>query len=67
MVTASIDKLVELAVKEKDHSSFSFLQWFVDEQVEEEASVNNILDRFKYIGDKGMGLMLLNKELGMRK
>lgn len=66
-VTDSINKLVEMAMKEKEHSTVSFLTWFVDEQVEEEASVNNILDRFKYIGESGIGLMYLNRELANRK
>lgn len=66
-VTDSINKLVDLAIKEKDHATFSFLQWFVDEQVEEEASVNAILDKFKIMGDKGMGMLMLNKELGSRE
>lgn len=67
LVTASINNLVELAMKEKEHSTVSFLQWFVDEQVEEEASVNAILDKFKYFDEKGMGMIFLDKELGSRK
>ncbi len=63
-VTASINKLVDLAIKESDHASRSFLNWFVDEQVEEEASINAILDRFKYIKE-GM-IIFLDKELGSR-
>ncbi|MBW6516012.1 MAG: ferritin [Candidatus Cloacimonetes bacterium] len=66
-VTDSINKLLELAMKEKEHSTVSFLKWFVDEQVEEEDSVNNILDKFQYIKDSGMGLIHLNNALGNRK
>ncbi len=66
-VTDAINKLVELATKEKEHSTVSFLQWFVDEQVEEEASVNEILDKFKYISESGMGMLFLDKELANRK
>ena len=66
-VTDSINKLVDLAIKEKEHSVVSFLNWFVDEQVEEEANVSKILDRFLYIGEKGIGLIYLDRELANRK
>ena len=65
-VTASINSIVELAKKEKDEASYIFLQWFITEQVEEEASPNEVLGRLKMIGDKGMGILLLDKELGSR-
>jgi ferritin len=67
LVTDSINKLVEIAAKEKEHATASFLRWFVDEQVEEEASVMGILDKFTYIGDSGMGLIMLDRELANRK
>jgi len=66
-VTDSINKLVDLATKEKDHATISFLNWFVDEQVEEESSVNNILDKFQYIDENRSGLFLLDRELGNRE
>ena len=66
-VTDCINKLVELAQKEKDHATVSFLQWFVDEQVEEEASVTKILDKFQYVDEHRSGLYLLDKELSQRK
>jgi len=66
-VTDSINKLVDLATKEKDHATISFLNWFVDEQVEEESSVNNILDKFQYIDENRTGLFLLDRELGNRE
>ena len=65
-VTSSIHKLVDLAIKEKDHATNSFLRWFVDEQVEEEASVNAILDKLNYMKDSGIAMIMLDRELGAR-
>lgn len=65
-VTAMIDNLVNIAVEERDHASQSFLQWFVDEQVEEEANVTEILDTLKLIEGKGNGLFMLDRELRQR-
>ena len=65
LVTASITSLYELALAEKDYKTQSFLTWFINEQVEEEANVSDILDKFKYI-DSNTGLMILDKELGER-
>ena len=65
-VTSCIDELVDLSLKLKDHATNSFLQWFVNEQVEEEANVQEILDQLNLIGDEGRGLFMLNKELGTR-
>jgi len=65
-ITAMINDLVDLAVDKKDHASFSFLQWFVDEQVEEEASVDEIIQKLKIVGESGNGLFMINRELGQR-
>ena len=65
-VTKSIDDIVDLTITEKDHATNTYLQWFVTEQVEEEATVMNIIDKFKMIGDNKNGLFLLDRELGMR-
>ena len=65
-VSEAIDKLVDLAITEKDHATNTFFQWFVTEQVEEEATAMNILDKIKLIGDNKNGLFLLDRELGMR-
>jgi ferritin len=66
-VSKMIDDLVDLAVKEKDHAANSFLQWFVDEQVEEESSADAIVQQLKLIGDSGHGLYMLDQELGTRQ
>jgi len=65
-VTAMIDKLLKLATEEKDNASISMLQWFVDEQVEEEASANDIVQKLKLIKGAPGGLFMLDKELGQR-
>ncbi len=65
-VTGLINGLVDLAIQEKDHATNIFLQWFVTEQVEEEASVGDILNKVRLTGGKGNGMFMLDKELGMR-
>lgn len=63
-VTHLINDLVALSRQENDPASFSFLQWFVDEQVEEEALVDAAVQDLKLVGDYGPGLFLLDRELG---
>lgn len=65
-VTASINDLMAIAIEEKDYATKSFLYWFIDEQVEEEDSVSAIVDDLKLVGDKGRGLLMINRELGQR-
>jgi ferritin len=50
-ITASINEIVHLTLQEKDYNTHNFLQWFVTEQVEEEASVRTIIDKLKLVGD----------------
>lgn len=63
-VTKSIHQLVDLAMKEKDHGTYHFLQWYVAEQIEEENQVKMILDKIKIIGNDGSGMYLLDRDLG---
>ena len=65
-VTARIYKLVDLAVKESDHATNTFLQWFVTEQVEEEANADAIVKKLKLIGNDTSGLFFLDRELAAR-
>jgi len=65
-VTALIDGLVDLAAGEKDHATGSFLQWFVNEQVEEESTARTICDKLKLVGDHGPALLMVDAELGRR-
>ncbi len=66
-ITGRIHKLYALATEENDYASLSVLQWFVDEQVEEESGVGDILDALKMIGDKGQALYMLDQKLGARE
>ena len=66
-VTGMIHALVDLAVKEKDHATFEMLQWFVKEQVEEEANAFQIIEKIKVVGDVPGHLFCLDHELGKRK
>jgi ferritin len=65
-VTSSIYDIVDLAQAQRDHATTTFLQWFVNEQVEEEATALKILDRVNLVGDNKNGLLLLDHELGSR-
>ena len=65
-VTASINELLNVAGEEKDHATQVFLQWFVTEQVEEEANGKEIVDRLRMIGDNGAALMMIDDKLGLR-
>jgi ferritin len=65
-VTKRINDLVDLAIKEKDHATNIFLQWFITEQIEEEANDNDIIAKLKLVGKKGEALLMLDKELAAR-
>ena len=66
MITGRIDRLVELADKEKDHASHGFLMWFVSEQVEEEDNVGRVVEKLKLVGDSPNGLFIMDRELAQR-
>jgi ferritin len=65
-VTSRINDLVDLAQELKDHATNSFLQWFVDEQVEEEESVDEVLQSLKLNENNPGGLFMIDKELAQR-
>jgi len=65
-ITQSINERVDLAIKEKDHATEVFLQWYVTEQVEEEANDNDVLARLRLAGKDGNGLFMVDKELATR-
>lgn len=62
-VTASVYKLSEMAQNEKDYGTYNFMQFYVDEQREEEVLFNHILERIELIGTEGMGRYYIDKEL----
>ncbi len=65
-VSSMINSLVTLARDEKDHMTDNFLQWYVAEQVEEEASAAEVVRKLKLIGDSGGGMFMIDNELGRR-
>lgn len=64
LVTQKINDLAHTAFTNQDYSTFSFLQWYVAEQHEEEKLFNGILDKIKIIGEDGKGLFFIDKEIG---
>ena len=61
-----INNLVDLSAAEQDHATSNFLQWFVAEQVEEEASADEVVQKIKLMGDASGGLFMLDRELAQR-
>jgi len=66
IVTSLINDLVRLAREENDYATESFLQWYVTEQVEEEANPAEMIHKLKFVGKDGRGLLMLDKELAAR-
>ncbi len=65
-ITKSIYEIMDLAIAEKDHASQTFLQWYVNEQVEEEDNDNTIIQQLKLIKDDVQALIMLDKDLAAR-
>jgi ferritin len=65
-ITGLINNLANLAIEEKDHAAHQFLQWFVNEQVEEEANAQTIVDQLKLVGDNGVAIYMIDQELAKR-
>jgi ferritin len=66
-MTAKLNELSDLALKEKDHATYNLLQWFVNEQVEEESTVGEIISKLKLVKDDGYGLLMIDNELSQRQ
>jgi ferritin len=64
MITVKINELVDIALAEKDYSTFNFLQWYVAEQHEEEKLFKSIIDKIDIIGLEGRGLFMVDREIG---
>lgn len=63
-VTASINEVVDLCLSRKDYTTHNFMQWYVAEQIEEEALARTILDKLAMIGSDSAGLYLFDRDLG---
>lgn len=66
-LAARLNTLSQEALTEKDNTTYTFLEWFLTEQVEEVSTVSTICDKLKMIGDNGYGVLMLSNELGLRK
>lgn len=66
-VTKCINEIVDQAIAEKDHATNAFLQWFVTEQVEEEATVRVLIDKVKMVKESPQGLYIIDREAGSAK
>jgi len=65
-ITRRIHDLYRLSTEENDYASLSMLQWFVDEQVEEEANVGQAVEMLKLVGDRGQALFMMDRQLAQR-
>jgi ferritin len=65
-VTGMINNLVNIAQEEKDHATNNMLQWFVSEQVEEEASADDIVQKLRMVGNDKRGLLMIDRDLAGR-
>lgn len=65
--TKQINSLMDQAIKENDHATRVILEWFIEEQVEEESSANNLIEQVKLAGDSSGAILLLDRELGGRQ
>jgi len=65
-ITESINNLMNVALEEKDHATNIFLQWFITEQIEEEANTTEIIRQLKLMQDAPGGMYMLDKDLGTR-
>lgn len=66
LVTSKIENLLDIAKEENNYQTIHFLQWFIEEQLEEENAMKDIIFKLKNIGDKFHGLYMLDRELGSR-
>lgn len=66
-VTASINAIYDLAVKENDYATQVMLNWFIEEQVEEEKSASDVIGLLQMAGESGHALVMLDRQLGARK
>ena len=65
-ITSKINDLAKIALEENDFASQNFLQWYIDEQVEEEATASEILEQIRFLGENKHGLLMLDREFKSR-
>ena len=65
-ITGRINHMMNLAIEVKDHATSQMLQWFVEEQVEEEANVGEAVQQLSLVGKDGRGVLMVDREMGTR-
>ena len=65
-VTSLINSLASLCMDKRDHATLNFLQWFIAEQVEEEATASELVNQLRMVGNSGHGMLMIDRELGVR-
>lgn len=65
-ITKATNELMDKAIEEKDHAAVTFLQWFINEQVEEEANAEDALNKVRLIGENGNAIYILDQEFAKR-
>ena len=65
-ISASINEVYAVSIKQNDYSTGNFLQWYITEQIEEESTVRSILDQLNLAGTEKGGLFMMDKELNAR-
>jgi ferritin len=66
-ISGMINNLANLTIDEKDHAAHQFLEWFVNEQVEEESNAMTIVDQLKLVGENGVAIYMIDQELAKRQ
>lgn len=66
LVTSMINKIMDISIEEKEYATVNLMNWYVEEQVEEESSIENILDQLNYAGEESSALLMIDRELGSR-
>ncbi len=66
LVTGLINDLASLSLDERDHATHNFLQWFIAEQVEEEATAEEFVNQLRMVGGSGHGMLMLDREMKTR-
>ena len=65
-ITQCFNELMDVVVAEKDYAAHNLVNWFIDEQVEEESTAHTVVEKVKLAGDNGAALLMLDNELGQR-
>ncbi|UCH57574.1 MAG: ferritin [Candidatus Bathyarchaeota archaeon] len=65
-ITGRIDHMVKIALEENDNATYQMLQWFVEEQVEEEANTDEMATNLRIVGVDGQGILMIDREAGSR-